>query len=85
VIFDEALEEGVETKLGEGLRIRRTRLAEGFAVEIAGARPEHYPALRQMGCRTERLNWVQRFFVPSDADEAVTVIRRLVERFTVAA
>ncbi len=84
VIFDEALEEGVETKLGEGLRIRRTRLPEGLAVEIAGARPEHYPELRRMGCRTERINWVQRFFVPSDEDDAVTVIRRLVERFTVA-
>ncbi|MEJ7618316.1 MAG: hypothetical protein WKF30_15425 [Pyrinomonadaceae bacterium] len=84
-IYKGVLHEGEEITLAANLKLRRGRLHAEHAIELAGADPYKFAALRALGLINEQINWKQMFFVPANEQKGVEVITRLIASYPVIA
>ena len=82
-IFNAVLNEGEEVSLVSNLKLRRGLIHKEPAIELCGADPYKFAELRELGLINEQINWKQRFFVPSDETNGITILRSLFERYPV--
>lgn len=80
-ILDAVATAGDTVELVTGIKVRRTRLAGEYAVEVTGAKPADYRRLREIGLRNEEIAFRQRFFIPTDPAIGVPVLERLLKQF----
>jgi len=82
-IFTGILDEGEEVELFSGLKLCRRSLHREPAIELCGADPYKFAELRVLGLINEQIDWKQRFFVPTDEEKGIAVLRNLLARYPI--
>lgn len=80
-IFRAVQEQGAAVPLTAGLAISRSSLHGEPAIEVTGAQSSQFDTLRGMGLINEKIDWRQRFFIPTEPTDGPGVIGKLLERF----
>lgn len=76
-IFTAVLDQDDVIKLAGGLVLAKGRLHGDEAIEVRGAEYQHFNGLRQMGLINERIDWKQKFFVPTDMETGIPALTML--------
>jgi hypothetical protein len=80
-VYRAVWEQGDLVPLVGGLEIRKSRLRGEDVIELAGATTHQFDELRDMGLVNERIEWKNRFFVPSEELKALDVLKQLLDRY----
>lgn len=80
-VFNQVLNDNSEVKLSDGLLIRPTMLQGEDAIEVRVPRAYLFDKMRELGLHHEKINWKDRFFIPTDPKEGLQVMTRLLEEF----
>jgi hypothetical protein len=79
------LDEGGIVNLVAGLQLRRTRVHGESRIEVSGADLHKYDEFRRTGLIEERIEWRNRFFVPTAEEEGTRILAALLERYPATA
>lgn len=80
-IFTGVYENGWDVELVTGLQLHRTTVHSDDAIELKGIDYGQYDELRNMGLLNEKIDWKQRFFIPTDPDKGIPVLEKLLKRY----
>jgi protein strawberry notch len=69
--------------LVEGLSLSRSRIYGESYVEIRGATHHKFGELREMGLLNMRIDYRERFLLPTDTDEAIELLHMLLKRYPI--
>ena len=67
----------------EGLSLSRSRIYGESYVEIRGATHHKFGELREMGLLNMRIDYRERFLLPTDTDEAIELLQMLLKRYPI--
>jgi hypothetical protein len=82
-IFTGILDEGEEVTLVSGLKLCRKVVHREPVIELVGVDPHKFAEIRSLGLINEQIDWKQRFFVPTDEETGIGVLRELLVRYPV--
>ncbi len=80
-IIHAVLENDDQIALVEGLSLSRSRIYGEFYVEIRGATHHKFGELRSMGLLNMRIDYRERFLLPTDQEEAIELLNVLLKRY----
>ncbi len=83
-VFRAVLQERETVALVAGLELRRVSVHGEPRLELRTTGAESYAELRALGLLKERIDWRQRFFVPTEEGAGVAVLERLLARYPAA-
>lgn len=80
-VFKAVLEAGKTIELAANMRLKRALVNRERAIELLGVHPARFEEFRLLGLINRQIRFKERFFVPTDEDEGVHVLNRLLERY----
>lgn len=80
-VFRTAFLEGTTVALSEGLALRKTRVHSEDRLELTGVKATRFDQLRRMGLIEEKIDYRNRFFVPTDEAKGLDVIKGLMNEY----
>src|SRR5260370_5041921 len=80
-IIHEVLKNDDQIALVEGLSLSRSKIYGESYVEIRGATHHKFGELRDMGLLNMRIDYRERFLLPTDQDEAIELLDMLLKRY----
>ena len=80
-IIHEVLKNDDQIALVEGLSLSRSKIYGESYVEIRGATHHKFAELRDMGLLNMRIDYRERFLLPTDQDEAIELLDMLLKRY----
>src|SRR5438309_4107018 len=82
-IIHEVLKNDDQIALVQGLSLSRSRIYGESYVEIRGATHHKFGELRDMGLLNMRIDYRERFLLPTDTDEAIELLQTLLKRYPI--
>jgi hypothetical protein len=82
-IWTGVLHGGETVKLQDGLSLRLAKHAGEEAIEVDGVPSTRFDALRELGLQNERIDFKQRFFVPTEDGGGKDVLAKLLAAYPV--
>ncbi len=80
-IFDAVLDQGDKITLADGLSLARSKFHGDEAIEVKGVSYYKHDQMRELGLLNERIDWTQKFFVPTDEATGVPILTKLLESY----
>lgn len=80
-VFKAVLEDGRTIHLAANMRLKRTLVNRERAIELLGVNPARFEELRLLGLTNRQIRFKERFLIPTDEDEGVHILNRLLERY----
>jgi hypothetical protein len=81
--FESILDAGETIPLVHKMRLKLVTFADSPAIELECKEPNRYGELRKLGLLNEQVDWVQRFFIPTDPEKGIPLMKALLQRYPV--
>lgn len=82
-ILHEILKNDDQITLVEGLSLSRSKIYAQSYVEIRGATHHKFAELRDMGLLNMRIDYRERFLLPTNQEEAISLLNRILNRYPI--
>jgi protein strawberry notch len=82
-ILHEILKNDDQITLVEGLSLCRSKIYAQSYVEIRGATHHKFAELREMGLLNMRIDYRERFLLPTNQEEAIALLNRILNRYPI--
>lgn len=82
-VWREVFDRGGQVPLVENINLKRSKLAGEPAIEFETTDHYKFGELRKMGLINERIQYRERFFVPTDEEKGLPILKALLDRWPV--
>ncbi len=80
-IFQAVWEEGTDINLVGGMTIHKAFIHGGDTIELKGVDYFKFDEMKRIGINEETVQWKHRFFIPSEPETAIEIIRKLTDKY----